>query len=407
MEPNQFPVVLLQKYLEGTITEPESQALFAWLQGNSMENDPAFEALLQQVYQQSFAEKPALSADAGKRILMRLIASTEGSVNVNNTTVADTVVVPVHRVHLLRRSWFRYAAAAVLVFVISCTVILLMNQHKPTTPAVADVQKTTPAEIPSGTNRAMLKLPNGQEILLDSTRGNIVKSGALTVNNDSGLLNYKGNADIVENHTVVTPRGGQYQIQLPDGTEVWLNAASRITYPTSFNGKERKVTIAGEVYFEVAKNKAKPFIVDVEGKASVEVLGTHFNVNAYTDELGIHTTLLEGSIRMISQQQTVLLKPGQQAQLTGASLTVNNDPDLEIVMAWKNGSFQFNHASVDEVLRQFSRWYDVTIVYEQKIPAILFSGEIKRDLNLSQALVVLEKMGVHFRIADKKLIVMP
>ena len=147
---------------------------------------------------------------------------------------------------------------------------------------------------------------------------------------------------------------------------------------------------------------------DIDGKASVAVLGTSFNVNAYTDEQSIRTTLLEGSIVMFHDRQTVMLKPGQQAQIRNElKMNVINDADVESVMAWKNGLFRFDRAHLSEVLRQMSRWYDVSIVYEHGIPDIIFSGEIKRDLSLSQALVVLAKMGVHYRIEEKKIIVMP
>jgi ferric-dicitrate binding protein FerR (iron transport regulator) len=194
---------------------------------------------------------------------------------------------------------------------------------------------------------------------------------------------------------------------------VWLNAASGITYPTAFTGNNRKVTIRGEAYFEVAKNKAMPFIVDVDGKATVEVLGTHFNINAYADEQSINTTLLEGSVKVESaagSRQPAMLKPGHQAQINQRNpdkIQVISDTDVEMVMAWRNGSFRFNRAHLDEVLRQLSRWYDIDVSYQQGVPAILISGEIKRDLNLTQALMILDKMGVHSRIEGRKLMIMP
>lgn len=388
MEPNKFPADLLQKYLDGTITEPESGELFAWLKENpaAVENE-AMEQLLQANYDASFEAPAALPAGASQRILDRLIVSVAAE---------DTGVV---QLPLWRRSWVRYAAAAVLIAAMAIPVARMLNSRKKTAvPA--------PMAITSGTNRAVLKLANGKEIMLDSTHGSIVQEPGLTVQNDSGRLNYKGATAAIEYHTLSTPRGGQYRVTLPDGTAVWLNAASSITYPTAFTEKVRAVIITGEAYFEVAANARQPFRVDVDGKATVEVLGTQFNVNAYTDEKDIRTTLVDGSVRVNHRQTSVVLKPGQQAAI-GEGLQLVEHPDLEMAVAWKNGSFQFDHAHLKEVLRQMARWYDVTVVYEPGSADIIFSGEIKRDLDLPQALTVLQSMGVRFRIEGKQLIVMP
>ncbi|RBL90158.1 FecR family protein [Chitinophaga flava] len=387
MEPNKFPSDLLQKYLDGVISETESTALFAWLRENPSENNEALEVVLQEAYDGSMKEKPALSADASQRILNRLMVS------INETESVRTIP-------FLRRTWVRYAAAAVLLLAVAGTARLLMRERKQVIPPIA-------VAVTTGSNRAVLKLSNGQEIVLDSAHGSILQQQGITVHNDSGKLDYEGHADVVEYHTLSTPRGGQYKVQLPDGTAVWLNAASGITYPTAFTGKERKVKISGEAYFEVAANAKKPFRVDVDGKATVEVLGTRFNVNAYTDEQHIRTTLLDGRVKVVHGQQASVLKPGQEAQITAQGMDIIDSPDLEMAIAWKNGSFRFDHAHLKEVLRQMSRWYDVTVIYEPGSTDIIFSGEIKRDLNLPQALIVLETMGVHFRIEGKQLIVMP
>ncbi|MEI3802650.1 MULTISPECIES: FecR family protein [unclassified Chitinophaga] len=394
MELNKFSETdLLQKYLDGTITEAEGTALFELLKKKDIEDNAALEALLQQVYDQSFAEPPALSGDASQRILHRLLAAVED----NNKEV------PVRRIP----SWWRYAAAAVLIAAVATMAVWFISNYKKSVPSLAG-NVSPSGEIVSGSSRAVLKLGDGEEILLDSTQGNIVRNGNFKVNNDSGKLDYEGKAGKMEYHTLTTPRGGQYRLLLPDGTAVWLNAESSITYPTVFTDNYRKVKVMGEVYFEVAKNKDQPFMVDVNSKATVAVLGTSFNVNAYTDEQNIRTTLLEGSIMMIHDQQTAMLRPGQQAQINNElKMNIINNADVEMVVAWKNGLFRFDHAHLDEVLRQMSRWYDVGVVYENGVPDIIFSGEIKRDLNLSQALVVLEKMGVHYRIEGKKIIVMP
>jgi transmembrane sensor len=381
---------LLQKYLDGTITEPESKVLFEWLKENTVDRNPAMEALLEKVYAQSFTEQPALNAAASQRILDRLLKATDHK----------EVEIPVRRISLLQRPWVRYAAAVVLLLGLAGGLRFYMHQPKKAAPLASRNAFT-------GGNRALLKLANGEEIVLDSAHGSIVHTGNLAVNNDKGKLDYEGKADVAEYHTLSTPRGGQYQLQLPDGSKVWLNAASSITYPTAFTGNSRKVKISGEVYFEVARNKEKPFVVDISDKTSVEVLGTSFNVNAYTDEQQIYTTLLEGSVSMIRREQRVILKPGQQAVISRQAMEVKQNANIDMVMAWKNGSFQFDHTKLDEVLRKMSRWYDVDIVYKQGIPDIYFSGEIKRDLPLSDALEVLSRMGVHYSIEERKLIIMP
>ncbi len=392
MEPNRFSETdLLQKYLDGTISEPESGELFERLKHNAIEDNAALEALLQKVYNQSFTEAPVISADASRRILERLVTAVQ----------LDKPETRVRRMP----SWWRYAAAVLIIAVAATAVWLVNTNKKETHPFAGNVSPS--GEILSGSSRAILQMPNGEEILLDSAKGNIVQKGNFHVNNSGGKLDYEGNAAKVEYHTLTTPRGGQYRLQLPDGTAVWLNAASSITYPTAFTDHYRNVKVVGEVYFEVAQHQEQPFMVDVDGKAKVAVLGTSFNVNAYTDEQSIRTTLLEGSIIMFHDQQTVMLKPGQQAQIKNELRMNIVNADVESVMAWKNGLFRFDRAPLSEVLRQMSRWYDVGIVYEHGVPDIVFSGEIKRDLNLSQALVVLAKMGVRYRIEGKKIIVMP
>lgn len=279
-------------------------------------------------------------------------------------------------------------------------------------------------DIPPGREGAILTLNDGSQMVLDSMKTGVIghENGSDIVlgNNGIGYSKIDKDNETVVYNTLTTPKGRQFHIELPDGTEVWLNAASSVRYPTSFNGRERKVYVTGEAYFEVAKNKSKPFIVDVDRKASVEVLGTHFNINAYKDEPKINTTLLTGSIRMSRFAQgltdpglrgeageSVVLKPGQQAQINGPGMQVISDVDLAMVTAWRTGVFQFNNTRIDEVLRQLSRWYNLDILYEQGVPELEFTGVLRRDYNLSQALTILQGMGVKFRVVDSKLIVSP
>ncbi|HRN54916.1 MAG TPA: FecR domain-containing protein, partial [Agriterribacter sp.] len=216
-------------------------------------------------------------------------------------------------------------------------------------------------------------------------------------------------------NTMSTPRGGKYHLVLPDGTGVWLNAASSITYPSVFTGKERAVSIKGEVYFEVVKNAQAPFIVALDNSTKIEVTGTSFNINAYADEPQCKTTLLEGIVKVYTGTNSKQLKPGQQARVmvseTQHEVTVADNVNIEQVMAWKNGAFSFHNAGIHEVMRQVSRWYDLDIEYRGITPKVAerqrFSGDIGMDLNLSAMLRVLEKSQVHFKLEEKKLIVMP
>ena len=212
--------------------------------------------------------------------------------------------------------------------------------------------------------------------------------------------------DEVLMNTMQVPRGGQYQLTLPDGTKVWLNAASSISYPTAFTGRERKVTIMGEAYFEVAKKPGMPFHVKIGDRAEVLVLGTSFNVNAYENEADIRATLLDGSIKIERKEKGLVLTPGQQAQLSagppataaGGTIRVVDHADIDKVMAWKNGYFNFDDTHFNEAMRQLERWYDIEVVYENGIPDIPLGGETSRNLKLSDLLKGLKGAGVNFRL---------
>ncbi len=308
--------------------------------------------------------------------------------------IAREAAKPVHRVHFLKTAWFRYAAAIVIVaslgvyFWLARTGFPLRGDDKKR----VEITATTRA---SNSNKAILTLASGKKIELDDQ--------------DQGKLVQPDGVEIT------TPRGAQYQVILPDGTKVWLNAASGIKFPSAFAGKERRVETTGEIYFEVSVNKMAPFVVSSRG-VEVQVLGTSFNINAYEDEEAVKTTLVDGSVRISSFRRAlseargtekssdtgVLLKPGQ-AYVNGKVI----DVDINQVVAWKNGVFNFEGQNLPTVLRQLARWYDVDIVYENGIPDIVFVGEMQRNLSLSQALKVLSKMEVHFRLEGRKLIIMP
>ena len=226
---------------------------------------------------------------------------------------------------------------------------------------------------------------------------------------DSGKLAYSTSAEkplVIYLNTLATPRGGQYQLGLPDGTKVWLNAASSITYPTAFTGKERKVTITGEAYFEVVHNTTKPFKVFAKG-TEIEDLGTYFNVNAYDDfnATQVKTTLLQGSIKIYHNQSNKIIKPGEQA-VSDQTIDVLENVDLDNVMAWQRGKMDLNSETVAQIMREISRWYDVDEEYQGSPPSGKFYGSINRNVPLSSVLHVLKAYGVNTRLEGKKLIVL-
>lgn len=273
-------------------------------------------------------------------------------------------------------------------------------------------------DIAPGGNKAILILMDGSSLVLDSSaNGMISQQGNVSIQKlENGQLAYNVNGkEIKENeegfyNTISTPRGGQYHITLSDGTKIWLNAASSIRFPVVFTGKTRKVEITGEAYFEVAKNKEMPFHVKA-GSSEIEVLGTHFNVNAYFDEYSIKTTLLEGSVKVSNnleggKSSSVYLVPGQQAGINKAGkINVSNNADFEETLAWKNGRFHFKSADLSSILRQISRWYNVDIEYNGKVD-LHFSGQLTRNENVSKVLEKLELTGeVNFKIDGNKIIV--
>ncbi len=283
--------------------------------------------------------------------------------------------------------------------------------YKPVKPeqiARVDIKKTS---IAPGGNKAVLTLQDGSTIVLnDAENGTLARQGNTSVVKlSNGQIVYNeasGPADKVLYNTMTTPRGGQYKLTLPDGTNVWLNSASSINYPTAFVGKERKVSITGEAYFEVAKDKSKPFYVTA-GNQSVEVLGTHFNVMAYADEENIKTTLLEGSVKISEHTNISILKPGYQAVVANKGGITVKPANIDEAMAWKNGYFKFSRVDIKHIMRQISRWYDVEVIYKGDMPHDEFVGKIGRGENISQILHLLELEHVHFKIEGKRIIVLP
>ena len=309
-----------------------------------------------------------------------------------------------------RKKWY-WIAAALFFSAVSAAAFYFINRQGTT-----DIPPhyTTLPPIQPGTDKAILQLADGTQVPLSSTPGAIANQQHLNIRNDSGTVIYIPVAQVPGNappamHSIITPRGGQYQVVLSDGTHVWLNASSSITFPTSFAGTERRVEITGEAYFEVAempassadhkkgKNKV-PFIVGINmpsgAAGEVLVLGTHFNINAYPDESAIKTTLVEGAVTVRKGKKSLNILPGQQASMSIQQADFKTSyPDIEEVLAWKNGRFKFNNTDAVSIMRQIARWYDVEVRTEGDLSAIRFSGGISRKDNIEKLLEILESEG--------------
>jgi transmembrane sensor len=293
---------------------------------------------------------------------------------------------------LLARLWPRIAMAAAVVVIISATILYYNGKNS----FDKLEQQIAASQIKPGRGQAVLTLANGSKVQLSDVNGKPV----YVVPEDSSGTGTKYN-------TIEAPAGGQWQVVLADGTRVWLNALSSITYPTSFTGAERKVKIDGEAYFEVAHNEALPFRVQSAGQ-TVEVLGTKFNIMAYHDEAQAKTTLLEGSVRIAVGKDEKILRPGEQALVMNGDVKIENDVDLESVIAWKNGDFIFKGEDFKTTMRKIARWYNVEISYDPSVPAdIELAGWISRDSQLSIVLKRIELAGkIHFNVEGRRITVM-
>ncbi|MEO8584444.1 MAG: FecR family protein [Flavitalea sp.] len=382
---------LLEQYLDETISEDDFKKLWKTLQNQKYREDwfRATEGALSNEGLQGLS-----APEKAMRAFIKLKA---------NILIEEVEPVPAHQLRFYQNRFFKYAAS-ILIIIGAGKFIWTHNSSPKNIPKVA-MAVTTANEILPGGQKALLTLADGSTIVLDSVaNGKIAQQGQMEVIKLSGgQLRYESakNIDVggepMQLNTMSTPRGGQYQLVLPDGSKVWLNAESSITYPVAFTGPERMVNISGEVYFEVFKDKTRPFRVQAKD-VQVEVLGTHFNINAYSNEGPVKTSLLEGSVKINKQ----VLKPGQ-AYLDGKIVSTNVERDV----AWKNGVFNFNDQDLSQVMRQLARWYNLDVLYPKGVPKKEYGGEMGRNLNLEQVLKGLENSGVHFELKGTSLIVKP
>ncbi|NII83080.1 MULTISPECIES: FecR family protein [unclassified Pedobacter] len=301
----------------------------------------------------------------------------------------------------------RLAIAASIVVCMSLGIYFMVQRNA--TPLTA---KTELKDILPGKHKAVLTLADGTVVDLDDAKnGQIANQNGIVIRKaKNGQLEYIikeiPNAAATGSNTIATPRGGQYQVSLPDGTKVWLNAATTLKYPYVFAKNERLVELNGEAYFEVSKDHTRPFKVKTDVQ-TVEVLGTHFNINAYSDENIVKTTLLEGAVKVSATSGSVNLHPGEQSLLNAnsARLSINEQVDIDKEMAWKNNIFSFDNDDLQTIMRQISRWYDVDVVYQGKITSEKYVGEIPKNSNLAEVFKILELNHVHIDAKGKVLTV--
>lgn len=395
---------LLDRLTINTITKQEFDELFTLI------NSGAYESEIKAVLMEGLVNEqlPEIMEKERLDAILRGILPVPAAERYKNET-------PVRRIF-----WRRFAAAAAIILLIGAGVWFGLTRTSSSEVAANEQTNKPVNDAAPGGNKAVLTLANGNTIILDNAaNGKLASEGSSDiVKSKDGAIAYSlptgqaGRGETVYN-TLSTPRGGQYQLSLPDGSKVWLNSASSITFPTAFTGNERKVAITGEAYFEVAglvlrTGQKMPFKVE-KGNVTIEVLGTHFNVNAYDDEDAFRTTLLEGKVKVIaSGGKPVLLAPGQQAQVNQAgAINVLNNADIDEVMAWKNGLFHFENADIKTVMRQLSRWYDIEVEYKGAVTNEPLFIEIPRNTNLADVLKVIESTAkLKLKFEGKKVTVL-
>ncbi|GAC1314747.1 MAG: DUF4974 domain-containing protein [Mucilaginibacter sp.] len=398
--PNARLIYLFNRYYNKTATLQETEELFKLL--DIYADDEDLTVLLKHAWEQVKTQNEVFGSSKSEEILHNILQAKSEKKNVIGISSKRSF-----------NSWIKICAAAAILIFIGIGACLYLN--KPLSAGFQEklVQKRLIHDALPGGNKAVLTLADGKRIVLDGAHnGVLAKQGNAEVKKArNGLLVYNSDNSTAENqkitiNTISTPRGGQYQVVLSDGSKVWLNAASSIQFPSFFKGKTRDVVITGEAYFEVARNAAMPFIVKTD-HAVIEVLGTHFNVMAYKDERLMKTTLLEGSVKVRFGNSTNFLKPGQQALLNAAGqIKITDNVDVDDEIAWKNGVFQFRDDDIETIMRQVARWYDVNISYEGRIPVRQFTGKISRNVNASELLNMLKYTGVNFQIEGKNIIIM-
>ncbi|WPV01468.1 DUF4974 domain-containing protein [Mucilaginibacter sp. cycad4] len=384
---NEF-LVLYEKYMRGQCTDAEKQLLDTYRDE-------------MQLADEVWDDEEVSETDVHARIWQKLSESRQNPV----------VIIPLKQTSY---KWIWAAASLVAIAVLAGLLFMPVKKDN----ATGIVAKNTKTTILPGSNKAYLTLANGDKIVLDDAKdGQLMAGAGVKVSKAAnGVVVYKFDKkldeqryqDVPEINTITTPRGGQYQVILEDGTKVQLNAASYIRFPEFFTGASREIELNGEAYFEVAKDKAHPFIVKANG-TRVQVLGTHFNINAYSDNSDITTTLLEGSVKMSKGEAAVMLLPGQQGTVNqNGSLITVSQADVEANMAWINGFFIFHDQSIVNIMKQVSRWYDVDVEYQDsQVRENEFGGTISKYKDIKELLDNIKLTGsIHYKIEGRRVIIM-
>ena len=392
---------LFSRYFNKTIEEEERKELMLLL--NDPANEEQVKTLMEETFQ-VFESKESVLGEAQRKQLFTSIMAAD-AVDVKGPHVAGKP----------RLLWRRMAAAAAVLLLFGAGFYWLAASRPPAPVTIAGNSKS---DVLPGGNKAVLLLGDGSRVTLDSTGSQVIRQGNATVNQLGGRLLYAANnAAGVTYNTLTTPPGGQFRVTLPDGSNVWLNSASSLRYPTAFTGNERVVELNGQGYFEIAQNASQPFLVKVRKKKEagetnthpmeVQVLGTHFDIMAYADEYTIKTTLLEGAVKVKQGTAQATLEPGQQAVLNNGSNALSvQTTDVNQAVAWKAGFFEFTNTDLATIMRQIARWYDVEVVFQNKHPSEHFFGRISRNLPLSDILHLLGENGLHFTMDGKKVVVL-
>ncbi|TAM96319.1 MAG: DUF4974 domain-containing protein [Chitinophagaceae bacterium] len=396
MKKRQF-IQILRKYRQGNATAEEQKFIESYY--NLFEGEPALESWI------SREDKARLKKSMLNEIWEKIVEEEE------ERTIYHGKIK-----RLFQPA--KMVAAVLILLGIGAIIYMISRQRFSNQKAVAEnVEHASKDKIQPGGNKALLTLANGRTIILDSViNGSLTKQGntnVVKVNN--GLIKYSNQLTVgsrpqlaMQYNTIATPRGGKYEVVLPDGSKAWLNAASSLRFPVAFTGKTRTVDLSGEIYFEIATQPQKPFIVKTDDM-EVQVLGTHFDVNAYKDEKTIRTTLSEGSVRISDGGDALILKPGDQARLNRETGNMKAAPvNVEEALAWKNDLFYFNNTNIKEIMKQVARWYDVAIKYETPhLDDKNFSGIVSRYSEVNALLERLELTGtVHFKIEGRTIVVM-
>lgn len=386
--------LLLLKYLQGILTPEEEKKLDQW-KLESPENRKFFDALTSTAVQPKDIEGESLPGNLEERIFSKI---TQAVPELQTRSIGS------------KRHMWRYIAAAAAVVVIAVNIVVFSTNHKQKNEPVAKArvihpqeQQQTDVDAPEGIYASLI-LADGKKLCLNGNNaGKLASQGSAdVVKTNDGFIVYKTSAQAdagdLQYNTLSNPKGSNViGVKLEDGTRIWLNAESSLTYPVAFTGNERNVSIQGEAYFEVAKNKRKPFKVLHNG-TEIRVLGTHFNVNAYANTSHTNVTLFEGSVRVSNGKTSGLLKPGQQASVNDKHIKVKSVINVDRAVAWKNGYFSFDKADITEVMDQIARWYNVTVRYEGELPVEKFGGDLRRNSKLSSVLKILGTSGVKFKV---------